>query len=85
MFFATFAPTITFGALLEKKTKGNLGVIETLMATCFSGVIFGFTAGQPLMIIGTTGPILVFEEATYNVSGSINLCDLLVYARNEIL
>ena len=67
MFFATFAPTITFGALLEKKTKGNLGVIETLMATSFSGVIFGMTAGQPLMIIGTTGPILVFEEATYNV------------------
>jgi len=67
MFFATFAPTITFGALLEKKTKSNMGVMETLLATSFSGVLFGLTSGQPLMIIGTTGPILVFEEATFNV------------------
>lgn len=68
VFFATFAPTITFGALLEKKTKGNLGVIETLLATSFSGIFFGLFSGQPLMIVGTTGPILVFEEATFNVS-----------------
>lgn len=68
VFFATFAPTITFGALLETKTKGNLGVIETLLATSFSGVMFGMFSGQPLMIIGTTGPILVFEQATYDLS-----------------
>ena len=52
-----------------------MGVIETLMATSISGILFGLTSGQPLMIIGTTGPILVFEEATYNVS---------FYAHHEI-
>lgn len=67
VFFATFAPTITFGALLEKKTNKNLGVMETLLATSMSGVIFGLFSGQPLMIVGTTGPILVFEQATYDV------------------
>ena len=68
VFFATFAPTITFGGLLGKKTDYNLGVIETLLATSMSGVLFGLFAGQPLMIVGTTGPILVFEQATFDVS-----------------
>jgi len=68
-FFATLAPTIAFGALLSKKTDNSLGVLETIMATSLCGAIFSLTAGQPLMIVGTTGPILVFEQATYT------LCD----------
>ena len=74
VFFATLAPTITFGALLEKKTGGNLGTIETLLATSICGIIFSLTAGQPLMIVGTTGPILVFEQATYDVSNFVGFC-----------
>jgi hypothetical protein len=38
-----------------------------LIATSLNGVIFGLFSGQPLMILGATGPFLVFEEMLYNV------------------
>jgi solute carrier family 4 anion exchanger 3 len=39
-----------------------------LIATALNGVVFGLFSGQPLMILGATGPFLVFEEMLYNVS-----------------
>lgn len=74
IFFATLAPTITFGGLLGKKTEGWLGVTETLIATSLCGILFALFAGQPLIIVGTTGPILVFEQATYEASVSHSRC-----------
>lgn len=41
---------------------------ETLIATSVSGVLFCLLAGQPLLILGATGPVIVFEEALYSVS-----------------
>lgn len=38
-----------------------------LVATSVCGVIFALCSGQPLIIIGATGPIIVFEEALYKV------------------
>ena len=73
VFFATLAPTITFGGLLSKKTDNWLGVLETLLATSMCGMLFSLFAGQPLIIVGTTGPILVFEEATYQVRLQLNI------------
>ena len=49
-----------------------MGVSEVLLATSVGGGIFAVFAGQPINIIGVTGPILVFEEALYSVS--IILC-----------
>ena len=77
IFFATLAPTITFGGLLSKKTEDWLGVIETLMATALCGTIFGCFSGQPLIIVGTTGPILVFEQATYMVGIFQSMCNFM--------
>lgn len=73
IFFATLAPTITFGGLLRQKTEGWLGVQETLIATSLCGILFALFAGQPLIIVGTTGPILVFEQATYEVNTFLSI------------
>ncbi|KAK3587039.1 hypothetical protein CHS0354_008062 [Potamilus streckersoni] len=62
IFFACLAPCITFGGLMEEKTKGLIGVTETVVGTAITGVVFGLFAGQPLMIVGATGPALVFEK-----------------------
>jgi len=32
--------------------------------------VFSLFAGQPLVIIGTTGPLLMFDESLYSVSES---------------
>ncbi len=44
-----------------------MGVTELIVSTATLGVIFSLLAGQPLLIIGFSGPLLVFEEAYYKV------------------
>lgn len=67
VYFATIAPCVTYGGLLSKKTGGWLGLSESILATAIGGVLFGFFSGQPLMIVGVTGPVLLFEQTIYNV------------------
>ena len=50
------------------KTSNRLGVNEMLIASSVNGFLFGFVSGQPLLILGPTGPFLVFEEMVYDVS-----------------
>ena len=45
-----------------------IGTSETLISTSAAGILFALLAGQPLIIIGTTGPLLLFDESLYNVS-----------------
>uniref|UniRef100_UPI0037E89E15 anion exchange protein 3 n=1 Tax=Semicossyphus pulcher TaxID=241346 RepID=UPI0037E89E15 len=65
IYFAALSPTITFGGLLGEKTEGMMGVTELIVSTATLGVIFSLLGGQPLLIIGFSGPLLVFEEAYY--------------------
>lgn len=44
-----------------------MGVSELIVSTATVGIIFSLLAGQPLLIIGFSGPLLVFEEAYYKV------------------
>jgi hypothetical protein len=52
---------------LADKTSNRLGVNEMLIASSVNGFLFGFVSGQPLLILGPTGPFLVFEEMVYDV------------------
>ncbi|XP_048237893.1 anion exchange protein 2-like isoform X2 [Haliotis rufescens] len=65
IFFACFSPCIAFGGILSEKTKGMMGVSETVVSTSLCGVVFGLFCGQPLLIVGATGPVLVFEQSLY--------------------
>lgn len=67
MYFAALSTAITFGGLASDKTKNMIGISETLLAASMVGLIFHAIAGQPLTIIGTTGPLLLFDEALYKV------------------
>lgn len=73
VYFACLAPAITFGGLLSEKTNRWMGVSEMIFATALSGVLFSLFAGQPLIIIGATGPILVFEKSTFLLSESFGI------------
>lgn len=52
----------------DEKTQGLMGVTETILCTSISGMLFSLFCGQPLLLIGPTGPVLVFEQSLYNVS-----------------
>lgn len=65
IYFAALSPAITFGGLLADKVDNMMGVPELLISTSIQGIIFCFVAAQPILVIGFSGPLLVFEEAFY--------------------
>jgi anion exchange protein len=73
VYIASLAPAITFGGILSEKTGGWIGVSETILATGLAGIIFALLAGQPLTIISFTGPLVVFEKSTYELSENLNI------------
>ncbi|XP_062870830.1 electrogenic sodium bicarbonate cotransporter 4 [Trichomycterus rosablanca] len=56
---------ITFGGLLGDATDNYQGVMESFIGTALAGTIFCLFGGQPLIILSSTGPILVFEKLLY--------------------
>ena len=58
---------ITFGGLLGDATEDRISVIEALIGGMLVGVAYGLFSGQPLSILGPTGPILVFETIVYDL------------------
>lgn len=63
LFFACLAPAVAFGGVLSAVTGGAIGTTETIGATAIGGVLYALLSGQPVVIIGTTGPLLAFLKA----------------------
>lgn len=81
MYFAALSTAITFGGLASEKTFNLIGISETLISQCVVGIIFHALCGQPLTIVGTTGPLLLFDEALYQfcVANSYSFLTVRVY------
>ncbi|XP_037085134.1 band 3 anion transport protein-like isoform X2 [Pollicipes pollicipes] len=73
IFFAALAGAITFGGLMMDKTELQIGISETLISTSIAGIVFALLSCQPLIIIGTTGPVLLFDEALFQFAESNGL------------
>uniref|UniRef100_A0A672IHE3 Anion exchange protein n=1 Tax=Salarias fasciatus TaxID=181472 RepID=A0A672IHE3_SALFA len=61
---------ITFGGLLGDATDNYQGVMESFLGTALAGTVFCVFGGQPLIILSSTGPILIFEKLLYDFSKS---------------
>ncbi|XP_062548276.1 sodium-driven chloride bicarbonate exchanger isoform X12 [Armigeres subalbatus] len=66
LYFACLSPIITFGGLLGSATGNNIAAMESLVSGFVCGLGYGFFSGQPLTILGSTGPVLVFETIVYD-------------------
>lgn len=42
------------------------GALESLLAAAIVGITYALGSGQPLTILGSTGPVLVFETILHN-------------------
>ncbi|NXW52245.1 S4A8 protein, partial [Nyctiprogne leucopyga] len=65
LYCACMSPVITFGGLLGEATDGHISAMESLLGASMTGVVYSLFAGQPLTILGSTGPVLVFEKILY--------------------
>ncbi|CAH8624503.1 unnamed protein product [Heterobilharzia americana] len=67
LYFACLTPIITFGGLLAQATGGYLGTIESILSGAVVGILYALFSGQPLTIMGSTGPVLVFESIIFKL------------------
>merc|ERR1719244_1664059 len=65
IYFAALSGAIAFGGIMASKTGNLIGISETMILSSVCGIIFGLFAGCPLIIIGTTGPVLLYDEALF--------------------
>ncbi|NXC77351.1 S4A4 protein, partial [Anhinga anhinga] len=68
IYLATVTNAITFGGMLGDETANMQGVLESFLGTAFAGSIFCLFSGQPLTILSSTGPVLVFERLLFSFS-----------------
>jgi hypothetical protein len=80
LFFACLAPAIAFGGLMSVMTGGEIGVVEMIVSTAACGVAYAVVAGQPLTILGGTGPLLVFTAILYDACRRFGVAFLPTYA-----
>ncbi|KAK9477074.1 HCO3 transporter family-domain-containing protein [Lipomyces japonicus] len=67
MYFANVLPAIAFALDMFSKTHNSYGVNEVLLASVLGAILFSVFAGQPLCIVGVTGPISVFNYTVYEI------------------
>jgi len=67
LFFACLAPAVTFGGVMAELTGNQIGAVEMIVASALCGVVFALFSGQPLIVLGGTGPLLVFTAMLYQL------------------
>ncbi|XP_071527622.1 band 3 anion transport protein-like isoform X2 [Panulirus ornatus] len=65
IFFAALSASITFGGMYGDKMDNYVGVGECLLISAVNGLIFAVFAAQPLLIVGATGPLMIFDMSLY--------------------
>ncbi|XP_014880940.1 electroneutral sodium bicarbonate exchanger 1-like [Poecilia latipinna] len=80
LYCACMSPVITFGGLLGEATEGRISAIESLFGASMTGVAYSLFAGQPLTILGSTGPVLVFEKILFKFCKDYDLSYLSLRA-----
>lgn len=80
LYFATLANAIAFGALTGLLTGNEIGITEMLVVTAIGGILFALFSGQPLTILGGTGPITIFTGILYVTCNQLDISFLATYA-----
>ncbi|KAG7339203.1 HCO3- transporter family protein [Nitzschia inconspicua] len=84
LFIAVISPTLTFGAVYGKSTGNSIGAIETMLGTAWVGIAYSIFGGMPLCVIGSTGPVLAFTTALYDISSGLDVPFLTFYAWTSV-
>lgn len=80
LFFACLANAVAFGGLTDLVTGGQIGTVEMIVATAVGGIVFAVFSGQPLTILGGTGPIVIFTGLLYKACEQYGIPFLPTYA-----
>uniref|UniRef100_A0A3Q3FZ48 Anion exchange protein n=1 Tax=Kryptolebias marmoratus TaxID=37003 RepID=A0A3Q3FZ48_KRYMA len=79
IYLGTVTNAITFGGLLGDATENMQGVLESFLGTAIAGGVFCLLAGQPLIILSSTGPVLVFERLLFNFKNDFDYLEFRLW------
>lgn len=74
------ATAVRAGQEIQSDTSNEMGVVETLFSTAVCGVIYAVLCGQPLVIVGVTGPIVIFTNTVYGIAKDLDVDFLQFYS-----
>lgn len=66
IFTSQLAPALIFGVLLGKYSHHNMGTVETLIGSAVSYILWALFGGQPMILMGLTGPIAIFVGVVFD-------------------
>merc|ERR1712117_754452 len=72
IYFAALSGAIAFRGLMGSSTENQIGIPETLILSSVGGTLFALFAGCPLIITGTTGPVLLYDQALFSFCKDID-------------
>ena len=72
IYFAALSGSLAFGGLLSERTEKLIGVSETLIFSSIFGIVFALLAGMPLVYIGVSGNVYLYDEALYALCKTYN-------------
>ena len=72
--------SVAFGGLSAEFTGDQIGAVETIVGTAVLGFVYAFLSGQPLTVIGSVGPVVVFIGILYSLCESLGIPFLPSYA-----
>ncbi|KAM7537897.1 hypothetical protein Aperf_G00000068709 [Anoplocephala perfoliata] len=62
IFFVVFAPAITMGTLMQRQVNSEFSVSNSILASGLTTFLYAAFAGQPIAIIGPSGPGFLMER-----------------------
>jgi len=68
LYFSIILPAIAFGNLQDDNTEGKINVEKILVGQVCGGLVFAILAGQPLVVVMTTAPLVLFTKIILGVS-----------------
>lgn len=66
-YFSNLLPALAFAQDMFDRTDHAYGVNEVLLSSAMAGIVFGVLGGQPLCIVGVTGPISILNYTIYDI------------------
>lgn len=80
LYFACILPSIAFGVLNGRNTKGQIDVQKVIISQSVGGILFALFGGQPLIVLLTTAPLALYIKVIYNIAADFDLDFFALYS-----
>mmetsp|Transcript_8289 Transcript_8289/g.17381 ORF Transcript_8289/g.17381 Transcript_8289/m.17381 type:complete len:654 (+) Transcript_8289:122-2083(+) len=67
-FVIQLIPALIFAELMARETDDSLGAAEVLLSSAVIGILYAIFAGQPLVIMGITGPVAILLGTSHRLT-----------------